>query len=171
MSGPATAVTVGPARVGRPVSAGFVGLSMEYSTVPLYAGLDPRAVDPVLTQLVRNLAPGQQPVLRIGGTTTDWAWRPVPGVSRPPWVRFELTDQWLSVTRALTAAVRARLILSINLAADSTVVADNEARALIRGIGRGSIQAFELGNEPELYGRIPWYRTPSGRAVRSRPRR
>jgi hypothetical protein len=156
--------------VGHGVSPGFLGLSMEYSTVPLYTGADPGAEDPVLMRLIQNLAPRQQPVLRIGGTTTDWAWRPVAGVSRPPWVRFVMTDRWVEVTRALAERVRAHLILSINLEANSPGVAGDEARSLLAGIGRSRIEAFELGNEPELYGRIAWYRTPGGRAVLSRSR-
>ena len=47
------------------VPSGFVGLSFEYSALPWYTGADPRAVNPAFEQLVRNLAPGQSPVLRI----------------------------------------------------------------------------------------------------------
>ena len=76
-SGVSVAVlTVGPTPVGAPIAPGFVGLSMEYPTLATYAGRNPRAVDPVLEQLIRNLAP-QRPVLRIGGSTTDWTWWPI----------------------------------------------------------------------------------------------
>ncbi|HWF24631.1 MAG TPA: hypothetical protein VG275_04245, partial [Solirubrobacteraceae bacterium] len=49
-------------------------------------------------------------------------------------------------------------------------MAGTEARALIAGLGRGRIEALELGNEPELYGSFPWYKLPDGRHVRGRPR-
>jgi hypothetical protein len=68
-------------------------------------------------------------------------------------------------------ALDARLILGINLAADSRKVAGIEARVLIRGIGRQSLEALELGNEPELYGSFSWYQTPAGRNVPARPAR
>ncbi len=67
-----------PWRGTRAIPAGFLGLSLEYSAVSAYAGRDPSAVDPVFEQLIRNLTPGQRPVLRIGGDTTDWSWYPVP---------------------------------------------------------------------------------------------
>src|SRR5450755_1529586 len=65
------AVSVQRAAVGRPVATGFLGLGMEYKGLAAYAGDEPAAVNPVLVQLVRNLAPGQTPVLRIGGDSTD----------------------------------------------------------------------------------------------------
>lgn len=162
-------LTVGSTPVGAPIPAGFVGLSTEYPTLATYAGRNPGAVDPVLEQLIRNLAP-QRPVLRIGGSTTDWTWWPIAGTARPPWVRYVLTKRWVAVTRALAAAVGARLILSINLEANSLKIAATEARALLGGIGRKSVTALELGNEPELYGQVGWYRTRDGRTVRGRPR-
>ena len=164
-----TVVTVGRATVGRAVPAGFVGLSMEIPSVESYAGHDPQAIDPVFEQLVRNLAPGQSPVLRIGGDSTDWTWYPVTNTQRPPWVRYTLTPGWIQVTRALSEALKARLIFGINLEADSPKVAGAEANALIDGLGRQSIEALELGNEPELYGSFNWYHTAAGRAVTGRP--
>jgi hypothetical protein len=129
----ANVVTIGgPAPVQR-IRAGFLGLSFEYSAIEPYAGANPRAIDPVLLQLVRNLTPGQSPVIRIGGESTDWAWWPVPQVRKPAGVSFTLTAGLLRVTRALAEALRARLILGIDLEADSAVVAGDEARALIAG--------------------------------------
>jgi Glycosyl hydrolase family 79 C-terminal beta domain len=166
----ASALTVGTSTVGPAIPAGFVGLSIEIPAIVSYAGLDPQAVNPVLEQLIRNLAPGQSPVLRIGGDSTDWTWYPVPHMARPPWVRYTLTQRWLQVTRALVQAVDGRVIFGVNLEADSTRVADAEANALIGGIGSQSIDALEIGNEPELYGSFSWYRTPTGRHVTGRPR-
>jgi hypothetical protein len=166
----ATMLTVEPTAYGRPMAAGFLGLSLEYSSIEAYAGDDPTAVDPVFTQLVRNLAPGQAPVLRIGGDTTDWTWWPVPGLSKPPGVRYTLSRRWLQVTRALTQSLGARLILGINLEANNVELAGTEARMLVDGIGRNSVQALEIGNEPALYASFPWYRTATGAKVPGRPR-
>jgi hypothetical protein len=164
-------VTVEQSAVGRPIPAGFLGLSTEYRGVEWYAGTEPDALDPVFLQLVRNLAPAQRPVLRIGGDSTDWTWWPVRDMRRPPGATYALTARWLAVTRAVARALDARLILGINLAADSRKVAGIEARVLIRGIGRQSLEALELGNEPELYGSFSWYQTPAGRNVPARPAR
>jgi hypothetical protein len=150
------------------IPSGFLGLSLEYYAVEPYAGQDPHAINPVFEQLVRNLTAGQSPVLRIGGDSTDWTWWPVPHMARPPGVTFTLSNQWLSVTHALTTALHARLILGINLEANSVRLAAAEARALLGGIGRRSVAALEIGNEPELYPSFAWYHTPNGRGVPGR---
>jgi hypothetical protein len=166
----ATMLTVKSGAFGRPLPAGFLGLSLEYSSIEDYAGDDPSAVDPVLEQLIRNVSPGQAPVLRIGGDTTDRTWWPIRGLSRPPGVSYTLTRRWLRVTRALAHGLGARLILGINLEADNVQLAGTEARMLVDGIGRDSVGALEIGNEPALYASFPWYRTATGAKVPGRPR-
>jgi Glycosyl hydrolase family 79 C-terminal beta domain len=165
----ATPVAVDPSAPGPPIPAGFVGLSIEYPALEAYAGSDPSSLDPVFEQLVRNLAPGQAPVLRIGGNSADRTWWPVAGVGRPPGVSFDLTRQWLEVTRSLAQKLGAHMILGVNLEQDSPPVAAAEARALIDGVGRGSVRALELGNEPDLYPAFPWYRA-RGHAILGRPK-
>src|ERR1035437_7880782 len=165
-----TVLTVQRTELGLAIPSGFVGLSLEYPALEVYAGSDPQALDPVVVSLLRYLAPGQRRVLRIGGDSTDWAWWPLAGVTRPPGIRYDLTPRLLAVMRALSAALDARLVLGINLEADSSAVASGEARALIAGVGRQSIEALELGNEPELYGSFNWYRQPAGGGVKGRPR-
>jgi hypothetical protein len=162
-------VTVSSAAGGRPLPVGFLGLSLENTAIIPYAGSDPKAVDPVFLQLVRNLDPAQPLVLRIGGDSTDWAWYPVPGLSKPNGVRVTLTPRWLAVTRALAADLNARLIMGIDLEADSRAAAHGEASAFGRGIGKPWIEALELGNEPNLYGTLTWYVKPDGVHVFGRP--
>ena len=58
--------SVGSSPSGRVMAPGFVGVSLEYQALHVYTGRDPRAVNPVLVNLLRGLAPGQSPVLRIG---------------------------------------------------------------------------------------------------------
>ncbi len=163
------ALTVQRSVPGRPVPAGFLGLSMEYTSLERYAGTDPSALNPILVQLIRNLSSGQAPVLRIGGDSTDRTWWPEPGVGAPPGIRFTLDQRWLAVARALTRAVNARLILGINLEANSPTLAQTEANALVSGLGSASIRALEPGNEPELYGSFGYYRAPDGTRVTGRP--
>jgi hypothetical protein len=163
-------VAVDARLAGRTIPAGFLGLSTEYTSVERYAGEDPNAINPVLVRLIENLTPGQAPVLRIGGDSTDRSWWPVTGVPMPPGVTYTLTPRWLEVTRALQRALGARLILGINLEAASASVAHGEATALLDGLGAGAVRALELGNEPELYGIFAWYRTADHAKVTGRPR-
>ncbi|MDQ6821716.1 MAG: glycosyl hydrolase family 79 C-terminal domain-containing protein [Actinomycetota bacterium] len=167
-SSAAASITVDSSNSGAVIPRGFLGLSLEYTALEPYAGQDPLAPDPVFLQLIRNLSPGQRPSLRIGGDTTDSTWWPVPGLSPPGGVRYSLTNQWLGVTHAVAAALHARLILGINLKADSQALASSEAQALLSGVGRRYIEALELGNEPALYSLFTWYRTASGRRVKAR---
>jgi hypothetical protein len=163
----AAVVSVGPGVRGRPIPAGFLGLSLEFPAVEAYAGSKPA----VLEQLIRNLAPDQAPVLRIGGDSTDWTWWPVRGVPKPPGVTFTLGKRWLAVTHEIAQALGAHLILGINLEANSSAVAATEAREMLAGIGSQRIEGFELGNEPELYPNraLGWYRAPDGAEVPGRP--
>lgn len=166
---PTATVTVRAAAPGRRVPFGFLGLSLEYRAVEAYAGRDPRALDPVFVQLVRNLVPGQAPVIRIGGDSTDRTWRPTPGLAQPAGVKFAITHRWIAVTRALADTLRARLIVGLNLEADRPELAASEAGAVLDGLGPARVRAFELGNEPDLYASFPWYRTPDGAHVTGRP--
>ena len=165
----ANEVTVGTATTGRPIPAGFLGLSLETSAIEPYAGTDPKAVNPVFEQLVRNLTPNQTPVLRIGGDSTDWSWWPVPGATRPRGVRVNLDDQWMRVTAAVTHDLGARLVLGIDLEMNNRTDAAAEANTFLHAVGRGSVVAFELGNEPELYGSLTWFVDPNGVHVTGRP--
>jgi hypothetical protein len=170
LSAAGSVVTVSTVPEGPTIAPGYVGLSMEYPTVEDYAGSDPSQLDPVVEQLIRNLSPGQRPVLRIGGNTTDWTWAPVAGMARPPWVRFTMTPSWLNVASTLTRSLNAIVIPTINLEANSPTIASAESRALLSSIGRKAIMAFEIGNEPELYRSFSWYRTAPGVHVTGRPR-
>jgi hypothetical protein len=154
---------------GTVIPPGFLGLSLENSAVIPYAGSDPKALDPVFLQLVRNLTRDQSPELRIGGDSTDWAWYPVIGLSKPNGVRVTLTRRWLAVTHGLATDLGARLIMGVDLEANSRAAADGEASAFERGIGKSWIEALELGNEPNLYNTLTWYVKPDGVHVFGRP--
>ena len=129
-------VTVSNSGGGPVIQPGFLGLSLENSAIIPYAGTDPKHPDPVFLQLVRNLTPGQSPNLRIGGDSTDWAWYPVPGLTKPKGVRVTLTPRWIGVMHSIAADLGARLIMGIDLEADSRAAADGEASAFEQGIGK-----------------------------------
>ncbi|MGZ4215238.1 MAG: hypothetical protein ACXVH1_04875 [Solirubrobacteraceae bacterium] len=58
---------------------------------PVVAGSDPDALNPGFVQLVRNVVPGAQPVIRLGGDSTDWSWWPIPHTRKPLGIRYTLT--------------------------------------------------------------------------------
>ena len=153
-------VSVSDSRTGQAMPAGFVGFSLEYGAIHRYLGRDPQAPNPIFTQLVTALSP--TPVLRIGGDSTDHTWWPTPGVIEPVGISYSLTRDWLATVHSAAAKMHARLILGINLAADSSALAGAEARALIRGIGDRYVDALEIGNEPDGYTAFAWYRTRTG---------
>ena len=154
---PPAAVTVHRDVVGRPIPAGFVGLSTELSSLYSYTGPDPKAINPVFEQLVRNLAPGQRPVFRLGGDTTDSTWWPGHDKHQPRGIRYGLTPRWLHVAHALAEGIDPNMLIGINLESDSRSLAGAEAHAVVTGIGSKWIGGLELGNEPELYGGLAWY--------------
>ena len=122
-------------------------------------------------QLVRNLSPGQAPLLRIGGDSTDISYVPAKGVKPPAYVGYQLTPSWMGTTRALCEReLGAKLILGINLAANEPALGAAEARAYVKALGRGSIEALEIGNEPNLYAGVTRSPRPSGKPVAARPK-
>jgi hypothetical protein len=162
--------TVSAAPAGPSMPPGFVGASFEYRAMHQYTGRDPRAIDPVLLSLLQGLAPGQSPVVRIGGDSADDTWWPIPGMIPQGGIYYRLTKGWLRTTQALAADLNAKLILGVNLAAGRPAIAAAEGRAFMSGIGSRYIDALEIGNEPDLYSVFPWYKDRRGRAFRRRGR-
>jgi hypothetical protein len=162
-------MSVGNFYAGPPIRAGFVGITTEFRDLFKEAGTDPTQPDIAFEQLLKNLAPDGGFDLRIGGDTTDWTWWPVPGMARPPWARWTLTPTWMAVAQKLLEDLQAHLIIGINMEADNPAVADTEVAAIKSGIGPSVPTTFELGNEPELYPKWPFYITKSGKTVYGRP--
>ncbi len=155
---------------GRRIPPGYLGLSIEFPALRTYTGSDPRHINPVLVQLIRNLFPAQAPMLRIGGDSTDTTWLPGPGVRRPDYRSYRLTPSWLATTAALARALDARMIMGLDLAADQPALDAAEARAYLRSLGRAHLEAFEIGNEPNVYGKIALLKLAPKHFRRARPR-
>jgi len=147
---------------GQAIASDFLGLALEYRDIPGLVGNDPKAVNPVLVQLIRNLVTRGRPMLRIGGQSTDRSWWPVRGIARPRGVSYNLTPSWTTSARALAQATNARLILGLGLEANEPKIDAVEAYELLRRLGSRYVDALEIGNEPELYTAFPWYRTLRG---------
>jgi hypothetical protein len=144
-------VTVSGRSTGQAMKPGFLGVSLEFRALHVYTGRNPKAINPVLLQLLRNLNPGQAPIVRIGGDSTDSTWWPMRGVIPPSQITYSLTQNWLQVVHSLASDLGARLILGVNLAAGRPAIAGAEARAFLQGIGRTYIDADEIGNEPDFF--------------------
>jgi hypothetical protein len=84
-------------------------------------------------------------------------------------VTYSISSRWLAVVRALAEGTGARFILGVNLEANQPLIAAAEARALLSGLGIRSVLALEIGNEPNWYATLPWYRNSAGRQVPGRP--
>jgi len=133
----------------------YLGLSIEYWGMPLF--------ERHLTAFARILSllhvPGDGPlILRVGGDSADRSlWDP--GARKlPQWV-FRLAPRWLTSTNALLRRTVVRLILDLNLVTASPLRAAAWARAAEARLRRGSIAAFEIGNEPDIYDRPYWLAT------------
>jgi hypothetical protein len=163
---PAFALAIGRPE-GRPVPAGFLGFSIEFQAIRSYTGKDPQRINPVFIQLIRNLSSGQAPVIRIGGDSTDASWAPAPGIHPPPQVTYKLTPSWYATTAAAIHMLGAKLTIGVNLGADQPALAAAEARRDVRAF-KGSLQAFEIGNEPNVYNKIPAYTTATGKPILTR---
>jgi hypothetical protein len=161
-------VTVAAGGRGRAIAPGFLGLSFEFGAVRAYTGSDPKRVNPVLVQLIRNLTPGQAPVLRIGGDSTDQSYVPAVTVAPPHYVSYQLSPGWMATTAALAHDLGAHMILGLNLAADEPALDVAEARDYIEAFGRRSIDALEIGNEPNVYHKLKLLHTALGRSYRPR---
>jgi hypothetical protein len=164
-------ISVGASSPAPAIAKGFLGLSIEYQSVAVDAGpaSDP---DQVMDQLIANLNPGQRPVIRIGGDSTDHTWYPVRGVHIRG-LTYALTPAWLASVARLARSTDAKLILGIDLEVNSPTVAGAEATALLQAIGSAHILAWEVGNEPNLYSSFPWYVRTAGdpsTGVYTRPR-
>ncbi len=152
-------------RHGRAIPADFLGLALEFSEIPALSGTTAASVNPVFVQLVHNLDPGGRPSVRIGGQSTDRVWWPVRGLSRPLGVTYDLNTRWAADARALAQATDARFLLGINLEANRTRISQVEADRLVTGIGSRYMAAMEIGNEPDLYTHVPWFRRDGGHPV------
>jgi hypothetical protein len=158
-------VTVSGTPLVRPIPPGFLGLALEYNTITRWFGQGASTGDPVLVRLMRNLDPSGHAVLRVGGLSTDRVWWPVPGMPKPIGITFSLTPAWAASARALAQATGTRLMLGLNLQANRSRIDQVEAAHLVGLIGRSRIAALQIGNEPDLYTTIPWFKRLHGRDV------
>jgi hypothetical protein len=157
-------VTVSATPVTGPRPDDFLGLAFTYRELPRWFPAGPPR-DTVLPSLIRNLTPVGRPSLRIGGESADRSWWPIAGRARPLGIRYDLGPAWVASALSLARATDPNLMFGLELEADQPQLDRVEATQLLRRIGRHYIQSLQIGNEPDLYTIIPWYRLDDGRPV------
>ena len=158
------AVTVSATPVSGARPDGFLGLALTYRELPRWFPARAPA-DHVLPALIRNLTPVGRPSLRIGGESADRSWWPIKGHRRPLGIVYDLGPAWVAAALRLAHATNPWLLMGLELEADQPQIDAVEAGQLLRRIGRRYIQSLQIGNEPDLYTTIPWYKLHEGKPV------
>ena len=146
---PATVqVTLGQG--ARPIPDSFLGVSVEPDELLSFERR------PAFGRLLEQLAApgGGRLVLRVGGRSADDAYWPTPGIHPPPGA-YTLSPRWLAGLASLVSAAKLRVMLNLNLAANSPQMGGQFAAAATQALPAGDIAAVEIGNEPDLYGYGP----------------
>jgi Glycosyl hydrolase family 79 C-terminal beta domain len=137
---PASLANVGiGATPGIAIPATFMGLSHEWGTAQALMGDSTTGIDNVYRQLLQNLmAFGSGPIhLRIGGDSTDKTGEPTSTTAQP--------------FAELANALGVKFSLGVNLGSDNVNLAVDQAKAYVGQMPPGSLDAVEIGNEPDLY--------------------
>ncbi len=140
---PNATVQVGPTL--RSIPSSFLGLSIEFEELARYERL------PAFPTFLRQLeTPGTGPLsLRVGGESADNTY--LTASQKLPGWSYYLTPTWFARLSNLITTVHLRVIMDLNLAARSTAQAAQMARATVGALPGSSLQAFEVGNEPDLF--------------------
>jgi hypothetical protein len=145
-------VKVDPGTPGTLIPDDFLGISVEWNSVPDYLGDSAGGARPTVVTLLRSFeAESHRISVRIGGNSEDLAWWNPLGATPPPGVTINIGPVHLSTLAAVAEVLQTRLILGLNLVLDDPVIAANLIEAVYGAIPREKVQAFELGNEPDLY--------------------
>ncbi len=146
------------------VPRSYLGLSTEYWALPVWSGQMPLLERTLSLVRVRGDGPL---ILRVGGDSADRTFWDPTSAAMPAWA-FSLAPRWLGQARALVKRLGVRLILDLNLVTDTPGVAARWARAASSALPPHSIDAFEVGNEPDLYSRADWLAITADRGLDGR---
>lgn len=141
-------VTVRPDRPLGNIAPEFLGLGYEISSVSR-PGLMSRANN-AYVQLVRTLSP--RGVIRVGGNTADFAHYSADAAPVSSAKGTIVNDAVLRDLGGFLEATGWRLIWALNLGTGSEAEAIAEAKTVLTATGP-NLLAFEIGNEPDLFGR------------------
>jgi hypothetical protein len=158
-------VTVSPTAAMTPVPRSYLGLSTEYWALPEWSPEMP-LLERVLSLL--EVRGGGPLMLRVGGDSADHSFWDPDAAPMPRWA-FTLQPRWLDQARQLVRALGIKLILDLNLITDTPATAAQWARAAESRLPHGSIVAFEVGNEPDIYSRADWLAITAGSRFAGKP--
>lgn len=98
-----------------------------------------KGVNYIYRQLLQNLTAYRSGplIVRIGGNSTDFTGEPTASTARP--------------FAEVASAVGARFTLGVNLGADNVNLAVDQANAFVSQMPAGTLDAIEIGNEPDSY--------------------
>jgi hypothetical protein len=140
-------VVVGYDQPGRAISENFIGLSYESAVLTSPEYLSPGNLS--VAGLLRGLGP--RGVLRLGGNTSErTVWRDTGNGSEAK--TFVITPAAIDALAGLVNALDWGLIYGLNLARGTPEAAAEEAAYVARAAGP-RLLAFQIGNEPDGFGR------------------
>jgi hypothetical protein len=160
----AAVVSVAAGAARTPVPPSYLGLSTEYWALPLWSREMPLLERALSLVHVRGDGPL---ILRVGGDSADHTFWDPTEAPMPSWA-FSLAPKWLGQARALVRRLGVRLIFDLNLITDTPGAAAQWARAARSALPPGSIDAFEVGNEPDVYSRADWLAITAERGLDGR---
>ena len=147
-------VTIAYEDPGRAIAADFIGLS--YESAILNPGTYFAPDNATLLALLRAL--GSAGVLRIGGNTSERTVSGPAGAAVPDGI--VITPAAIDRLAATLRALGWKLIYGLNLARGTPEAAAEEAAYVARALGP-LLLAFQIGNEPDGFGRWTRVRPPS----------
>jgi Glycosyl hydrolase family 79 C-terminal beta domain len=155
---------------GATVPRSFAGLSIEYTSTQDYFGA-PGAPNEAFLELLRTLGASGTgpPTIRLGGNSGDASWWNPDGRARPAGVDTDLTPTWLSTLRPVSEQTGARFVLGGNFAIGDPQDSVSYLQAAVGALPPGAIEAYELGNEADLYDRATTFSV--GNVTLTRPQR
>ena len=140
---------------GKPVLPMFMGYSIEWGLIGQLLDREDgrfRVTEKSITRLETFTGPM---LLRIGGNSEDEAAYDLRSFHHlPKFVHINITTATLKAMRRLAQITGCRYVLGLNLGADQPALAVRLVKASLRYIGRRHIAAFEIGNEPDDFGRF-----------------
>jgi hypothetical protein len=137
-----------------PIPRSFAGFSIEYWSATDYFGAPGNPNAPFI-QLLETLGEGDvgTPSIHLGGNSADETWWNPDGKPRPAGVLIDATPDYLSTFAPVAARSGAQFFLGGNLAISDPANAVSFLQAAIAALPPGKVGAYEIGNEPDLYGR------------------
>src|SRR2546421_2026202 len=155
---------------GTPVPRSFAGFSIEYTSTADYFGV-PGKANEAFIRLLRTLGDRGvgAPTIRMGGNSADASWWNPDSAARPLAVDTDLTPTWLSLLRPISDQAGARFVLGGNFAIADPVNAVSFVRPAVAALPPRSIEAYEVGNEADLYDRATTFHV--GNITLTRPQR